>query len=211
MSGISHDVGTRRPSWTAPTRGANAVWSDLGDRVGGALIRHSGGIKRGLDVALAVSALVALLPLLAVIAVAVRLDSRGPVLSREARVGRGGSTFALVRFRTVATDGQGVTRVGRILRARGLDGLPQLVAVIVGAMSLVGPRAARPAEARAFDEQLARRTACRPGLTGLWRVNGRSDLGWAESVRLDLYYVENRSTTVDLLLMGRTLAERVAR
>jgi lipopolysaccharide/colanic/teichoic acid biosynthesis glycosyltransferase len=215
MSGISHDVGARRLSWAAPTRRANAVWSILGDRVGGALTSHSDSIKRILDLLLATASLVVLLPLLAVVAIAVRADGRGPVLSRETRIGRGGEPFARLRFRTTRVDGRGITRTGRILRSYGIDGLPQLFSVVAGTMSLVGPRAPLPAEARAVDDQLERRLTGRPGLTGLWRVNGRHDLGWADSARLDLYYVENRTTTVDLLLLARTLvglsAERAPR
>lgn len=172
------------------------MWSDLGSRVGGALSGRSGEVKRVLDVALAGLALIVLLPLVAAVALAARLDGPGSVLVRETRVGSAGSPFSVVRFRARR----------RILPASSLDALPQLLSVVAGRMSLVGPRAALPAEVEAHGELVERRLAGRPGMTGLWALGGRSDLSWADSVRLDLYYVENRSTTVDLLVLRRTLA-----
>ena len=185
------------------------------------------GAKRAMDVAVASVALVLLLPLLIAIALAVRLDSRGPAFFRQDRVGRDGRTFPLLKYRTMvvgaerelpllrdADEGNGVlfkmradprvTRVGRLLRRYSLDELPQLVNVLLGQMSLVGPRPPLPKEAAAYGEDMRRRLLVRPGLTGLWQINGRSDLSWEESVRLDVRYVENWSFAFDLMILWKT-------
>jgi exopolysaccharide biosynthesis polyprenyl glycosylphosphotransferase len=167
-------------------------------------------------------------PLLAAVALAVRLDSKGPVLFRQTRVGRYGREFQIYKFRTMHTDaerrlaeirhlneGDGVlfkmqndpriTRVGKHLRRLSLDELPQLFNVIGGTMSLVGPRPPLQAEVAAYPRDARRRLAVRPGMTGLWQVSGRSDLPWEEAVRLDLRYVENWSLSLDLVILLRTL------
>ncbi|MFC8599015.1 sugar transferase [Isoptericola sp. NPDC057191] len=168
-----------------------------------------------------------LLPVMAVVAVAVRATSRGPVLFRQARVGRDGRTFEMLKFRsmrqgadrerTVLTgpsDGSGVlfklhddprvTAVGRVLRRLSLDELPQLFNVLAGQMSLVGPRPPLPAEVSQYEARVRRRLRVKPGLTGLWQVGGRSDLSWEEGVRLDVFYAENWTVFGDLLILART-------
>jgi lipopolysaccharide/colanic/teichoic acid biosynthesis glycosyltransferase len=156
----------------------------------------------------------------------VRLDSAGPALFRQVRVGRDGRHFTMLKLRTMRTDAESVraqvdnevdqvlfknrqdpriTRIGRILRRYSLDELPQLVNVVRGDMSLVGPRPALPSEVAAYDHDPLRRLVVRPGLTGLWQISGRSDLSWRESVRLDLDYVDNWSLPRDLTIIGRTL------
>jgi len=183
-------------------------------------------VKGMFDRVLAVFALVVLaLPLL-VIGLLVRSSSRGPALFRQTRVGRDGSHFTLWKFRTMvvgadrvalaSNDVDGplfklradprVTPVGRVLRRWSLDELPQLFNVLLGDMSLVGPRPPLPSEVEQYGDDVRRRLLVKPGLTGLWQVSGRSDLPWEECVRLDLRYVENWSVSLDLLILARTLA-----
>ncbi|MET7820115.1 sugar transferase [Micromonospora zamorensis] len=168
-----------------------------------------------------------LLPLIAFIALAIKVDSRGPVLFRQVRVGRGGQEFGVFKFRTMVvnadamlaeltarneTDGlmfkmrhdPRVTRVGRLLRKWSLDELPQLVNVLLGQMSMVGPRPPLPSEVARYDGDVARRLLVKPGMTGLWQVSGRSDLSWEDGIRLDLYYVENWSLAADLTILWKT-------
>lgn len=173
-------------------------------------------------------ALVVLAPALLAIAALVRLDSPGPALFRQERVGRDGRRFTMLKFRTMSLDAEDrlaalaarqapgqvlfkmaddprVTRIGRILRRYSLDETPQLLNVLRGEMALVGPRPPLPSEVEKYDNDTHRRLAVTPGLTGLWQVNGRSDLTWEQSVRLDLRYVENWSITLDLAIMLRTV------
>jgi exopolysaccharide biosynthesis polyprenyl glycosylphosphotransferase len=186
-------------------------------------------IKTMFDRAGAALLLLGLSPLLAVIAFAVRMDSAGPVLFRQVRVGKDGREFVMFKFRTMHTDAEArlaelrhlnegdgvlfklrddprVTRVGRILRKFSLDELPQLRNVLTGSMSLVGPRPPLPEEVAVYADDVRRRLAVRPGMTGLWQVSGRSDLPWEEAVRLDLRYVENWSLSLDLVILLRTLS-----
>ncbi len=195
------------------------------------LPQYGGGkhiMKRALDVVAAAGAIVFLLPVMLVIAWAVSRDSAGPVLFRQERVGRGGKTFHMLKFRSMVesaeddlaglldrNEGAGalfkmkndprITRVGRVLRKYSLDELPQLWNIVRGEMSLVGPRPPLRSEVESYEDRVHRRLYIKPGLTGMWQVNGRSDLDWDESVRLDLYYVENWSLTGDLVIMWRTL------
>lgn len=184
-------------------------------------------LKRAFDVASCSVGLVLLLPVFALIALMIKLDDGGPVLFRQQRVGRNERTFWMLKFRTMVTsaedqldalrasneasgllfklrDDPRVTRVGKFLRKFSLDEFPQLWNVIVGEMSLVGPRPPLPREVEAYESHVHRRLYIKPGLTGMWQVNGRSDLSWDESVRLDLYYVENWSLTGDLIIVWRT-------
>ena len=184
-------------------------------------------LKRVLDVIVSAIGIALVLPLCAVIGVLIAGDSPGPILFRQERVGRDGRTFNMLKFRSMvatATDdlaglldrneGFGVlfkmkndprvTRVGRVLRKYSLDELPQLWNILKGDMSLVGPRPPLPSEVREYEEHVGRRLYIKPGLTGMWQVNGRSDLSWHESVRLDLYYVENWSLIGDLVILWRT-------
>jgi exopolysaccharide biosynthesis polyprenyl glycosylphosphotransferase len=186
-------------------------------------------MKEAFDRALAAVALLALGPLLALIALTVRLTSSGPVIFRQVRVGRNGEVFTVYKFRTMVVDAERhlqalwersegnevlfkmksdprVTRVGRLLRRVSLDELPQLANVVLGNMSLVGPRPALPNEAERYGRSTARRLLVKPGITGLWQVSGRSDLSWEDSVRLDLYYVENWSFAGDIQILWKTLS-----
>lgn len=170
--------------------------------------------------------LVVAAPVLMALVVLIRLDSPGPALFRQTRVGRDGRHFTMLKLRTMRTDAEEVrdeldsevdavlfkvrrdprvTRIGRLLRRYSLDELPQLLNVLRGDMSLVGPRPALPSEVAAYDHDPLRRLVVRPGLTGLWQVSGRSDLSWHESVRLDLDYVDNWSLPRDLAIVGRTV------
>ncbi|WP_374947768.1 sugar transferase [Agreia sp.] len=189
-------------------------------------LKHA--LKRTFDITLSGLALIALLPLFAVLAVLVKRDSDGPIIFRQERVGRNGKTFSMRKFRSMITDaevlleglreknqGAGVlfkmrndprvTRVGSVLRRFSLDELPQLWNVFIGDMSLVGPRPPLVREVASYEDHVHRRLFIKPGLTGMWQVNGRSDLSWDEGVRLDLYYVENWSLTGDLIIMWRTV------
>lgn len=171
--------------------------------------------------------LVVLSPLLLAVAVAVKVDGPGPVLYRQRRVGVDGAVFNLWKFRSMVNDAAAhhdelrgtlpallfklhqdprVTRVGRQLRRYSLDELPQLVNVLRGEMSLVGPRPQVPAEVAEYDDDTFRRLRVRPGMTGLWQVSGRSTLSVEESVRLDLMYVDNWSMAGDVVILARTIA-----
>lgn len=185
-------------------------------------------LKRAFDLIGSVLGLVLISPLLLVIAIAVKAGSPGPVLFRQERVGLGGVRFEMLKFRSMVadaedrlpglldqSDGNGVlfkmrddprvTRVGRFLRKYSLDELPQLFNVARGQMSLVGPRPPLPSEVVSYDEWAHRRLLVTPGITGLWQVSGRSDLSWEDSIRLDLYYVENWSLVGDILIVLRTI------
>jgi exopolysaccharide biosynthesis polyprenyl glycosylphosphotransferase len=194
----------------APRKGVRRLVKDVSERIACALL------------------VLLLLPLLVAIAIAVRLDSPGPAIFRQHRVGRNGRTFVMLKFRTMSTDAGAVrdtltdqndcdgvifkmradprvTRLGRVLRRYSLDELPQLFNVIRGQMSLVGPRPALPAEVDRYTVDPSRRLVVKPGVTGLWQVSGRSDLSWEESVRLDLRYVDNWSLALDVSIVLRTL------
>jgi exopolysaccharide biosynthesis polyprenyl glycosylphosphotransferase len=185
------------------------------------------------DRSMAAVALLACSLLVLVIAIAIKLDSRGAVFFRQTRSGIGGKPFRLVKFRSMVptaedllidltdrNDGHGVlfkirrdprvTRVGRVLRRYSLDEVPQLWNVLCGHMSLVGPRPPLSSEVDGYGDDMRRRLLVKPGLTGLWQVSGRSDLSWEESVRLDLYYVENWSFALDLVIMARTVSAVLA-
>jgi exopolysaccharide biosynthesis polyprenyl glycosylphosphotransferase len=184
--------------------------------------------KELVDRSLATLGLVILAPALLAIAVAVRLDSRGPVFFRQERVGRCGVTFTMLKFRSMVQDAprlaeqlaaanEGnevlfkmrddprVTRVGRTLRRYSLDELPQLINVLCGHMSLVGPRPPLAKEVAKYGADMHRRFLVKPGLTGLWQVSGRSDLSWDDSVRIDVRYVENWSLALDLMILWKTV------
>jgi len=185
-------------------------------------------VKTTIERLLAAVALIVFLPLLIAVVVAIRLDTRGGSLFRQTRVGRDGRAFTMYKFRTMAGDAEQrldslagvnesdgllfkirrdprVTRVGGVLRRYSLDELPQLLNVVLGQMSLVGPRPALPQEVERYGVDLRHRLVVRPGLTGLWQVSGRSDLSWDESVRLDLHYVDNWSLALDVAIVLRTV------
>ncbi|MBE1534065.1 sugar transferase [Actinomadura algeriensis] len=175
----------------------------------------------------ALGGLLALSPLLLVVAVLIKVTSPGPVMFRQVRVGRGGREFTVLKFRTMVQDAEArkaellasnegdgvlfkmradprVTSVGRWLRRYSLDELPQLINVVRGEMSLVGPRPPLPEEVAQYGGDVYRRLVVKPGLTGLWQVSGRSDLTWEESVRLDLRYVDNWTLVLDLQIIWKT-------
>ncbi|MFF1921970.1 exopolysaccharide biosynthesis polyprenyl glycosylphosphotransferase [Streptomyces sp. NPDC058221] len=185
-------------------------------------------LKAAVDRTGAALGLLALAPLLLLVAAAVRLTSSGPALHRQTRHGQHNRPFTMWKFRTMVADADQhrarlatsnendgpmfkmrrdprVTRIGRLLRRSSLDELPQLFNVLRGDMSLVGPRPPLPDEVSRYDERELRRLAVKPGLTGLWQVSGRSDLSWQETVSLDLWYVDNWSVATDMGLMARTL------
>ncbi len=205
-----------------PVAGLPLLHVDHPDLSGGKQV-----IKGVFDRALAAGALVLLAPLFVGVAIAIKCQDNGPVFYRQIRVGRGGRGFHVYKFRTMTVDadqrkaqyvgrneGSGVlfkirqdpriTSTGRWLRRWSLDELPQLVNVLTGDMSLVGPRPALPEETERYCHQMRRRLAVKPGMTGLWQVNGRSDLPWEEAVRLDIRYVENWSFALDLQILWKT-------
>lgn len=190
--------------------------------------------KRAVDLLLATAALLLLAPLLVLLAVLVRLGSPGPALFHQTRIGRNGRPFQMLKFRTMHADvddsahrqyvarllageaepQQGlykldadprVTRVGARLRRTSLDELPQLINVLRGEMSLVGPRPALPYEADQFPDWAAPRFSVPPGLTGLWQVSGRNRLTMMDGLRLDIEYVARHSLLLDLLILLRTV------
>jgi exopolysaccharide biosynthesis polyprenyl glycosylphosphotransferase len=186
-------------------------------------------VKEIVDRVGAASLIVLMSPLLLTLAVCIRRESPGPVLFRQVRVGRDGQQFLMYKFRSMRLDAEArlaeiqhlneydgvlfkvrndprVTPVGRWLRRLSLDELPQLFNVLRGHMSLVGPRPPLPEEVAAYPDDVRRRLAVKPGMTGLWQVSGRSDLPWEEAVRLDLRYVENWSLSLDLVIMMRTVS-----
>ena len=183
--------------------------------------------KRAFDLGAATTLLILTAPIVSVAALAIKLDSRGPVLFRQQRVGRGGELFTVLKLRTMTVDAEArkgelqglneadgplfkiandprVTRVGRLLRKLSIDELPQLICVLRGTMSMVGPRPALPSEVEEWDEHLGERLRVLPGLTGLWQVSGRSDSGFEQYRRLDLYYVDNWSLLHDLRICVKT-------
>jgi exopolysaccharide biosynthesis polyprenyl glycosylphosphotransferase len=183
-------------------------------------------VKALVDKTFTLMLLVCTLPVLIGIAIAIRLDSPGPVFFRQYRVGARGKQFQMLKFRTMCVDAEQrlvqlkrdagndvlfkmkddprVTRVGRLLRRFSLDELPQLANVLRGEMSLVGPRPPLMREVEGYEPDAVRRLRVRPGLTGLWQVSGRSDLSWEESLRLDLWYVDNWCLALDLPILFRT-------
>ncbi|TQN37564.1 Undecaprenyl-phosphate galactose phosphotransferase WbaP/exopolysaccharide biosynthesis polyprenyl glycosylphosphotransferase [Blastococcus colisei] len=186
-------------------------------------------VKGAVDRSLAALALVTLSPLLVAVALAVRVSSKGPALYRQERVGINSRSFTMLKFRSMVVDADQqvdvlrddnisdgllfklrqdprVTPIGRWLRRLSLDELPQLLNVLGGSMSLVGPRPPLPGEVARYDSSVSRRLLVKPGLTGLWQISGRSDLSWDESVRLDLRYVENWTLALDLLILWKTAA-----
>jgi lipopolysaccharide/colanic/teichoic acid biosynthesis glycosyltransferase len=187
------------------------------------------------DACVAAALVVVLSPLLAALAVLVKLEGRGPVLFRQRRVGRGGVEFEMVKFRSMCVDAEAklaalkagnertgplfkmdgadprVTRIGRFLRASSLDELPQLFNVLRGDMSLVGPRPALAAEVAEFPAELNARHDVRPGITGLWQIEARDNPSFEAYRRLDLFYVENWSLALDLMILLGTVEQILVR
>jgi exopolysaccharide biosynthesis polyprenyl glycosylphosphotransferase len=190
-------------------------------------------LKRGVDLVLAIIAAVGCAPVFAAIALAIKLDSTGPVFYRQRRVGKDGVEFEMIKFRSMRRDADRalgelislneatgplfkirrdprVTRVGRILRRTSLDELPQLINVLRGEMSLVGPRPPLRSEVDLYEEWQMVRLRARPGMTGLWQVSGRSEVPFNDMVRLDLHYVRNWSLGLDLEIIVRTIPAVIA-
>lgn len=185
--------------------------------------------KRLFDVVFASLVLLVGLPLLLVVAIAIKLTSRGPVFYRAERIGIDGEPFEMIKFRTMVSgadqmvkslaglndsvggvlfkirDDPRVTTVGRLLRKYSIDELPQFINVLKRDMSVVGPRPPLASEVQTYDDRVKRRLLVRPGITGLWQVSGRSDLSWDDSVRLDLFYVENWSMVADFVIAFKTV------
>ena len=185
-------------------------------------------VKDGLDRLVTANLLVLLAPVLMTLVVAVRCDSSGPGIFRQVRAGKQGRPFTMFKLRTMSVDaeerqaelldrneGAGllfkmaadprVTRIGQLLRRTSLYELPQLLNVVLGQMSLIGPRPALPSEVDQYDDWIRRRLSVKPGMTGLWQVSGRSRLLWNETVRLDLDYVDNWTLSRDLAIAERTV------
>ena len=174
-------------------------------------------MSRVLDAVLAAALLLVTSPLLALAALAIRLESRGPVFYRQLRVGRGGERFELWKLRTMVpgaeTMGAGIyvvegdariTRVGRLLRRFSLDELPNLVNVLRGEMAIVGPRPTVQEQVDRYTDRQLRRLEVKPGITGWAQINGRTSLPWPERIELDVWYVEHRSQRLDLRILART-------
>lgn len=188
----------------------------------------SAGLKRAFDIVGASAVLVLAAPAFLLTALAIKINDGGPVLYRQTRSGREGRPFGCYKFRSMVVDAEAilptvtnhhgedhvlfksrtdprVTRPGRFIRRYSIDELPQLLNVLEGSMSLVGPRPPLPSEVARYSADVHRRLAVRPGMTGLWQVSGRSDLSWDDTVRLDLYYVDNWSILRDLAILARTV------
>jgi lipopolysaccharide/colanic/teichoic acid biosynthesis glycosyltransferase len=176
-------------------------------------------IRRAIDVVAGTLALTVAAPVMAIAMVAIRLESRGRPIYRQRRVGKDGAPFDLLKLRTMVDDaehiGAGlaindndprVTRVGALLRRTSLDELPNLLNVVRGELSLIGPRPTIPVQVAQYTERQRGRLAIRPGITGWAQVNGRASLPWSERIELDLYYIEHRSLALDLRILRRTFA-----
>ncbi|MDH3363512.1 MAG: sugar transferase [Gammaproteobacteria bacterium] len=185
--------------------------------------------KRTLDIAGATAGLVLLFPLLLATALAIRIESPGPVLFRQERVGKRGRPFTMYKFRSMRVSAEAekqalggenesadgvlfkiksdprITRVGRLIRRLSIDELPQLMNVLRGDMSIVGPRPALPAEVDQYDREARKRLQAQPGLTCLWQISGRSELAFSEQVDLDIRYLGARSLAKDIAIIARTV------
>lgn len=222
-TGLTNVAGPRIHS--RPVEGLPLMHVELPQYMGA---RHV--LKRALDIALSALALLVLFPVLLVLAVLIKRDSPGPIIFRQERVGRGGKKFLMYKFRSMvetaeddlaglldSNEGSGVlfkmqhdprvTSIGRWMRKYSLDELPQFWNVLLGNMSLVGPRPPLQREVDQYKNRVHRRLYIKPGITGMWQTNGRSELNWKDGVRLDLYYVENWSLAGDVIILWRTVAQ----
>jgi len=176
-------------------------------------------LRRAIDIVVSALGLVLASPLIAAAIVAIRLEGPGPALFRQLRAGKDGQPFEMLKLRTMVKDaertGAGlavnlgdarITRVGALLRRSSLDELPNLINVLRGEMSLIGPRPTLPAQVAHYTERQRGRLAIRPGITGWAQVNGRASLPWDERIELDLYYIEHRSAALDMRILARTVA-----
>ena len=222
------DVAGPRIHWQ-PVDGLPLIAVDMPRYTG---VKYLG--KRAFDVIVGGLGTLALMPVMLIAALAIKLEDRGPIFYRQERVGVNGDRFRITKFRSMVPDAEAkqaelrarhdgnailfklradprVTRVGRFIRRYSIDELPQLFDVLRGDMSLVGPRPPLPTEVDLYDQHVHRRLYVKPGITGPWQVGGRSNLTWDESVRKDLYYVENWSLSGDLVIMFKTLRAVLAR
>jgi lipopolysaccharide/colanic/teichoic acid biosynthesis glycosyltransferase len=176
-------------------------------------------IRRAIDIAVSATLLTLNSPMIALAVLAIRLESPGPAIYRQRRSGLHGREFEVLKLRTmvrgaermgaglaVNEDDARITRVGAFLRRTSLDELPNLVNVLRGEMSLIGPRPTLPAQVAQYTERQRGRLAIKPGITGWAQVHGRASLPWSERIELDLYYIEHRSLALDLRILWRTLA-----
>ena len=176
-------------------------------------------LRRAIDIVVSAGVLLAASPLLALAALAIRLESRGGVIYRQPRAGLHGHVFEVYKLRTMVQgaehvgaglainqDDPRVTRVGELLRRSSLDELPNLWNVLRGEMSLIGPRPTLPVQVEQYSQRQRGRLAVKPGITGWAQVNGRAALPWPERIELDLYYIEHRSLALDVRILWRTLA-----
>lgn len=176
-------------------------------------------IRRTVDIVLGMLALIVAAPVIAVAMLAIRLESRGHPIYRQRRVGKDGQEFDLLKLRTMVDGAEHVgaglainendprvTRVGAFLRRTSLDELPNLLGVVRGELSLIGPRPTIPVQVAQYTERQRGRLAIRPGITGWAQVNGRASLPWSERIELDLYYIEHRSLALDARILWRTVA-----
>ncbi|HLH13446.1 MAG TPA: sugar transferase [Solirubrobacteraceae bacterium] len=174
--------------------------------------------RRLVDIVVSACALVLSAPILALAALAIRLETRGPVLYRQRRCGLHGREFDVLKLRTMVDGaehmGAGlavnendsrITRVGAVLRRTSLDELPNLLNVLRGEMTLIGPRPTLPVQVRQYSERQRGRLAVKPGITGWAQVNGRASLPWSERIELDLHYIEHRSLAMDLRIVWRSV------
>jgi lipopolysaccharide/colanic/teichoic acid biosynthesis glycosyltransferase len=176
-------------------------------------------IRRALDIAVSSLALLLASPVLALAVLAIRLESAGHPIYRQRRVGRDGRPFDVLKLRTMVDGAEHIgaglavnendsriTRVGALLRRTSLDELPNLLNVLRGEMSLIGPRPTLPVQVEQYSERQRGRLAVKPGITGWAQVNGRTSLPWSERIELDLYYIAHRSLALDLRILWRTVA-----
>jgi lipopolysaccharide/colanic/teichoic acid biosynthesis glycosyltransferase len=176
-------------------------------------------IRRAVDVVVSSLALLVSAPVIALAALAIRLESRGPVIYSQRRAGLDGRAFEVIKLRTMVdgaehigaglaidADDERITRVGAFLRRTSLDELPNLLNVLRGEMSLIGPRPTLPAQVAQYTPRQRGRLQIKPGITGWAQVNGRASLPWDERIELDLYYIEHRSPSLDMRILWRTVA-----
>ncbi|WP_368859547.1 sugar transferase [Georgenia satyanarayanai] len=179
-------------------------------------------LKRMVDVITATCGLVATSPVIAALAVAIWAEDGGPVFFKQERIGRSGRPFQIIKLRTmtdgaqavrrgIAPDDVRITRVGRFLRATSLDELPQLVNVLRGEMTLVGPRPTLRYQVEQYSARELRRLEVLPGLTGWAQINGRNQLSWPERIELDIWYIDNHSWRLDLRILARTVVKVLRR
>lgn len=186
-------------------------------------------VKRGIDVVLALIGLLICMPIFVVIAILIKLDSRGPIFFKHKRIGKNGKKLEIYKFRTMVQNAEDaiknfteeqkkefeanfklendprVTRVGKILRKTSLDELPQILNILKGEMSIIGPRPIVKNELEKYGQNKGKFLSVAPGLTGYWAANGRSDVSYEERMALELYYVDNRSLLLDLKIFLKTI------